>query len=260
MFCIRNWPVRFFLYWRILPLCLLALTDDILPRGYILLFFPNDRTISQASLCGICGWWSDSRIYFRWSILVLPCQYQSMLTFVWLWQILAIGSIAEEVLSFPMEPFLIANFSYDQLCCTVDYILWRQVLNKELVLYMKKRGAGVAQLAEAKTQRCGMDSWSHDPLCGFIANGSWPVVLYWLHAPDGKERKQLQTFGKYLRVCDSMPFVPTKPSSQQNRSSLPSYHSGCRSWRGPIKHYDHVTVATPKCCELCVGTVSFEGF
>jgi len=62
---------------RTLPLCPSVFTDKILPHASTLPFFANDGAISLASLCGILGGRSDSRICFCASIAVFPCQYGS---------------------------------------------------------------------------------------------------------------------------------------------------------------------------------------
>jgi len=62
---------------RTLPLCSSVFTDKILHHASTFPFFANDGTISLASLCGIFGGRSDSRLCFCASIAVLPCQYCS---------------------------------------------------------------------------------------------------------------------------------------------------------------------------------------
>ena len=92
---------------RPLPLRPSVYTDKILPHASTLPFFATDGTISLASLCGIFGGRSDSRICFCASIAVFPCQYGSNSApcacsfFICRWQILAIDSITEKQLLSP---------------------------------------------------------------------------------------------------------------------------------------------------------------
>lgn len=91
---------------RTLPLYPSLFADKILPHAPTLPFFANDGTISLASLCGICGGRSDSRICFCASIAVFSCHYSSnsapcSYSFVCRWQILAIDSITEKQLLSP---------------------------------------------------------------------------------------------------------------------------------------------------------------